>query len=147
MSQTPLPFAANAGPDPGKGVRPLRVLIADDDRDTVFSLEALLKDERHETVSVVDGAHVKIMVAMFKPDVVLLDIGMPGMTGYDIARELNQAYGPARPVLIAVTAWAKSADRLMAINAGFDHHVGKPYDPQALLALVASATAQGSAHV
>jgi len=141
-----------SGSTPGPDTRPigarrLRVLIADDDRDTTASLEALLQDEGHETLSVYHGRDVKLVVAMFRPDVVLLDIGMPGVTGYDIARELNEAFGPARPVLIAVTGWAKAADRLMAIHAGCDHHVGKPYDPVALLALVASAADQGPLRV
>src|SRR5947207_6593549 len=138
VSQTPLPLTPHIDSPLRAATRALRVLIADDHRDTVASLQALLQDEGHETASVYSGGEVNVMVAMFKPDVVLLDIGMPHMSGYDIARELNNAYGKARPVLIAVTAWAKSADRLMAMHAGFDHHVAKPYDPQALLALVAA---------
>jgi CheY-like chemotaxis protein len=147
VSHTTLQSGSTAGPDSRPNARRLRVLIAEDDRDTVASLEALLQDEGHEAVSVYHGGDVKIVVAMFRPDVVLLDIGMPGMTGYDVARELNQAYGSARPVLIAITGWAKSADRLMAIHAGFDHHVAKPYDPRALLSLVASAAERGPLHV
>ena len=147
MSHTTSPLGSTAGPGSRPVARRLRVLIADDDRDTTASLEALLEDEGHEPLSVYHGGDVKLVVAMFRPDVVLLDIGMPGVSGYDIARELNQAYGRARPVLIAVTGWAKAADRLMAMNAGCDHHVGKPYDPQALLSLVASAAERGPSHV
>ena len=116
--------------------RCLRVLIAEDDRDTAASLEALLKDEGHQTRCVYRGREVVGMARDFAADVVLLDIGMPGMNGYDIARVFRKLYGSAAPTLIAVTAWNKSADMLMAKHAGFDHHVAKPYDPKALLGLV-----------
>ena len=72
----------------------------------------------------------------FNADVVLLDIGMPGINGYDIARLVRKTFGGSRPTLIAVTAWTKSADKLMAKAAGFDYHFGKPYDPPALLAIL-----------
>lgn len=117
----------------------LRVLVADDDRDTVASLEALLHDAGYQTCAVYHGRDVRAAIAQFAPHVVLLDIGMPGMSGYDVARELRQHYGSAKPVLVAVTAWTKSADKLMARSAGFDHHVGKPYDPNELLELIAKA--------
>ena len=117
--------------------RPLRVLIADDDRDTVASLEALLHDEGHSTCCVFHGRDVVFRVADFGPEVVLLDIGMPGMTGYDVARELRQRYASAKPILVAVTAWGTAVDRLMAKAAGIDHHFHKPYDPRELLGLLA----------
>ncbi len=114
----------------------LRVLIADDDRDAAASLEVLLNDEGHHTFCVYRGSDVLRMVNDFKPDVVLLDIGMPGMSGYDVALDLRERYGSEKPALIAVTAWAKLADKLMAKYTGIDHHVTKPYDPQALLELI-----------
>jgi len=115
----------------------LRVLIADDDRDTAASLEALLNDDGHRTRVVYRGPDVLDEISFFVPHVVLLDIGMPGMSGYDVARELRARYGSAKPILIAVTAWTKTPEKFMAKAAGFDHHVGKPYDPRELLALVA----------
>ena len=66
----------------------------------------------------------------------LLDIGMPGITGYDIARIFRKTWGNERPTLIALTAWNRTPDKLMAKAAGFDHHFGKPYDPQALLGVL-----------
>jgi CheY-like chemotaxis protein len=72
----------------------------------------------------------------FFPDVVLLDIGMPGINGYDIARILRKVFGNGKPTLIAVTAWNQSADKLMARAAGFDYHFGKPYDAASLLAIL-----------
>ena len=117
--------------------RRARIVVADDDRDTVLSLTALLEDEGFETLAVYDGLRVVQAVVEFRAHAALVDIGMPGMSGYDIARELRKRYDAAKPLLIAVTAWTKAADRLMATVAGFDHHVGKPYDPNHLLELLA----------
>ncbi len=72
----------------------------------------------------------------FDADVVMLDIGMPEIDGYEIARIFRRMYGTTKPMLVAVTAWNRSADKLMARAAGFDHHFGKPYDPNELLALL-----------
>ena len=114
----------------------LRVLIADDERDQVATLALLLVDEGHEVREAYRGSEVLSMVRDFDPDVALIDIGMPGMTGYDVARELRQEFGKKRPLLIAVTGWKQSSDRILAKLAGFDHHLAKPYEPQALLELL-----------
>ena len=115
------------------GQRQLRVLIAEDDRDSAASLEALVQTEGHSTRCVYRGYDVVGAASDFGCDVVLLDIGMPGINGYDIARVFRKAYGSAKPVLIAVTAWSSTPDKFMAKAAGFDHHFGKPYDPNELL--------------
>jgi len=128
--------SSNEGAQGAHVLRTLRVLIAEDERDSAASLEALLNDEGHQTRCVYRGRHVAGAVHDFKPDVVLLDIGMPGINGYDIARLLRKTFGSSKPTLIAVTAWAKSADKLMAKAAGFDYHFGKPYDPPSLLAIL-----------
>jgi DNA-binding response OmpR family regulator len=121
-------------PEEQKAGRPLRVLIVDDDRDTVLSLTMLLSEEGHSVVGAYKGKEVLSNVRTFEPDVVLLDIGLPDMTGYDVARAVRRQ--GQRPTLIAVTAWNKVTDRLMAKAAGFDYHLAKPYDPQTLLALL-----------
>jgi CheY-like chemotaxis protein len=112
----------------------LRIVIAEDDRDAAASLEALLQDEGHSTRCVYRGREVVYAVKEFGADVVLVDIGMPGISGYDIARVLRKTFGTKKPTLIAVTAWNRMPDKLMAKAAGFDHHFGKPYDPNELLA-------------
>jgi len=89
-------------------LRALRVLIAEDERDSAASLEALLNDEGHQTRCVYRGRHVAGAVHDFKPDVVLLDIGMPGINGYDIARLLRKTFGSSKPTLIAVTLPGRS---------------------------------------
>ena len=116
--------------------RRLRVLIADDERDHVTTLAAILNDEGHDVREVYRGNEVLRMIADFDPDVALVDIGMPGMTGYDVAREVREHYGKARPLLIAVTGWKKPSDRILAQLAGFDHHVPKPFEAQQLLLLL-----------
>lgn len=124
---------ARAAPRPR---RRLRVLIADDERDQVTTLAAILNDEGHDVREVYRGTEVLRMIADFDPDVALVDIGMPGMTGYDVAREVREHYGRPRPLLVAVTGWKKPSDRILAQLAGFDHHLPKPFDARELLELL-----------
>ena len=113
-----------------------RVLIADDDRDGAAILGMLLQSEGYEVRTVHGGQEVLDAAREFKPDVVLLDIGMPKITGYEAARRLRQRYGVECPVLIAVTAWKQPSDRILADLAGFNYHVAKPYEPAELLTLL-----------
>lgn len=117
--------------------RKLRILVADDERDQVATLAALLIDEGHEVREVYRGSEVMRMTRDFDPDVALIDIGMPGMSGYEVAREMRLEFGKKRPLLIAITGWRQSSDRILARLAGFDHHVAKPCDPRQLLELIA----------
>jgi CheY-like chemotaxis protein len=100
------------------------------------ALLELLRDEGHEARGVYTGLDVLDSVRDFAPDAVLLDIGMPHITGYEVARELRARYASARPLLIAVTGRTQPGDRNLAQLAGFDHHVAKPYDPNELLELL-----------
>lgn len=117
---------------------PLRVLLADDDREGASSLSMLLQLEGYEVCSVHGGQEALDAAREFKPDVCLLDIGMPKITGYEAARRLRQRYGDDCPVLVAVTGWKQASDRILASLAGFDHHVAKPYEPSQLINLLAS---------
>ena len=119
-------------------MRPLRILIADDNRDTVMMLGILLRSEGMEVRLATKGSEVQAAVAEFQPDAVLLDIMMPDRSGLQIALELARDYGGKCPVLIAVTAHSDETARRLTAKSGFRHHVGKPYDPDALLGLVAS---------
>jgi DNA-binding response OmpR family regulator len=116
--------------------RPPRILIADDDRDATLSLATLLRLEGYVVRQVYDGDAALDAVREFQPDVVLVDIGMPGLSGYDVAQRIRDRYGKAGPVLIALTGWKQASDRILAVLSGFHHHVAKPYDPAALLTLV-----------
>jgi len=116
--------------------RRLRVIVADDDRDHVTTLAALLIDEGHEVRELYRGSELVRMVREFDPDVALIDISMPGTNGYDAAREIRQEFGKQRQMLIAITGWKQSSDRILARLAGYDHHVPKPFDPKELLELI-----------
>jgi len=117
---------------------PPRVLIVDDERDSVLTLGILFRSEGVEVEMLRNGEEVTTKVARFAPDVVLLDIGMPGRSGFDVAQELRSHYGKGCPVLVALTGFSSVEDKLTAQEAGFDHHFAKPYDPLALLAFVTS---------
>src|SRR5262245_19510524 len=126
-----------ARPLPG---RPLRILLADDDRDATLSLSTLLRLEGYEVRHVYDGGATLEAVREFQPDLVLVDIGMPKLSGYDVARHFRERYGKEGPVLVALTGWKQASDRILVTLAGFDHHVAKPYDPARLLELVRTFT-------
>lgn len=114
----------------------LRILIADDDRDTVLSLATILLQEGHDVREVYRGDAVLDQVRLYKPDVVLLDIGMPGLTGFEIARNLRRELGPGPPLLIAVTAWTQSSAKVLGKLVGFDHYLTKPYSTDELLGIL-----------
>jgi len=117
---------------------PVKVLIVDDDRDTVLTLTLLLGDEGYDVRGAASAGEAWRMLLQFDPDVILLDIGLPDRNGYDLAREIRARFGEHGPALVALTAWNKGADRLLAQLAGFNHHIGKPYDPRALIGVLRS---------
>ena len=118
--------------------RPLRIVVADDDRDAVLTLVMLLRQEGYDVRGVYSGDDVMKVSRELQPDVIILDITMPGMSGYELARKLRARYEDACPLLIAVTAWDKTSDRILSERVGFNHHFGKPVDPQALMRLLAA---------
>jgi CheY-like chemotaxis protein len=104
----------------------------------VLTLLALLRDEGHDARGVYRSEDVLPLSRDFDPDVFLLDIAMPGQSGYELAQAIRASYrGPRRPLLVAITGeYKRPADVLMSKAAGFDHHVTKPYDPGELLELL-----------
>jgi DNA-binding response OmpR family regulator len=118
--------------------RPLRVLVVDDDRDTVQTLGILLRSEGMEVTMLQAAKEVVATAQKFHPDVVLLDIGIPERSGFDLAVDLRKRFGPNIPTLVAVTAYKSLADKCQARASGFDHYFVKPYDPKELLNLVAA---------
>jgi|1185.fasta_scaffold551760_2 DNA-binding response OmpR family regulator len=117
--------------------RPLYLLVADDERDTVQTLGTILSDEGHEVVGMHKGPTVIEQVRRRKPDAVILDIDMPGMSGYSVAREVRATFEMSPPLLIAISGkWVGQTDRMLADLAGFSHFLQKPCDPQILLALL-----------
>ena len=126
--------------DAKASVQPLRVLVAEDERDSLRTLVELLRSEGHIAEGVATASEFWRFFHRLGPAVCLIDIGLPDRSGYEIAQEMSRRYGRERPKLIAVTAWTKHSDRILARIAGFDRHVAKPYDPTALLALVSDIT-------
>ena len=115
---------------------PPRVLIADDDRDGTITLSTVLELEGYQVRAVHGGQDALDAAREFRPHAVVLDIGMPKVTGYDCARRLRQRYGDDCPMLIALTGWKQASDKILANLAGFDHHVAKPYEPAELIRLL-----------
>jgi DNA-binding response OmpR family regulator len=123
-------------PVPRAGRR-LRVVIADDEPDTVTSLMAIISDEGHSVFGTHRASEVVPEVRLNKPDAVILDIDMPGISGFAIAREIRETFGEASPVLIAVSGkWVGQTDKMLAQLAGFHFFLQKPCHPEALLALL-----------
>jgi PAS domain S-box-containing protein len=115
-----------------------RVLVVDDNVDAAESLAMLLKFRGHEVRVAHDGQAAVPAVFDFHPDVVLLDLGLPGMNGYEVAREVRSRPEFAKLVLAAVTGYGQEEDRRRSREAGFDHHFVKPVDPKDLDSLLAS---------
>jgi CheY-like chemotaxis protein len=136
-SMAPLQTVANCSPST-RATLQRRILIADDNRDSAETLAALLRMEGHEVTSVHDGPVALSVFGELKPDVALLDIGMPGLTGYEVARKMRQVTVRASLTLIAITGWGQDIDKERAFAAGFDHHLTKPVDPQRLVELLKS---------
>jgi CheY-like chemotaxis protein len=114
----------------------LSILVVDNDPDSADSLALLLEHWNHRVCVAYDGAQALEVYRRQKPDVVLLDIGLPDMTGYDVARKLKGEEHPS--VLVAVTGYGEDGDRRAATEAGFDRHYVKPIDLRELQDLLVS---------
>jgi two-component system, OmpR family, response regulator len=130
------------GPEGASQRRTLRIVVADDDRDTATTLALLLREEGHDVHTVLRGDEVLELCRLTRPDVVILDVNMPGMSGYAIARELRQRHGMLAPMLIAISGvWTKTSDRVLGQSVGFDHYLLKPCDVRELLPLLEASRA------
>jgi PAS domain S-box-containing protein len=121
------PEQASTGPNPS-----LRILVVDDNRDAADSLGMLLAVSGHETRIAYDGASALALAEDYRPEIVLLDLGMPGMDGYEVARRLRARPWGHELLLVALTGWGQEDDRRRTRQAGFDHHFTKPVDPDEL---------------
>lgn len=128
--------AANSGPERPAVTRRLRIMIVDDDRDTVETLRTIFADEGHEPWGVYRAGDVTLAIEHFDPDVVLLDIALPDGSGYALAQDIRSKRGP-RPMLIALTGLYKEGpNKSMSKAVGFDHYITKPYVIERLLELI-----------
>ena len=113
-----------------------RILLADDNRDAAESLAIILRLEGHEVDLAHDGAAALQLFAEKRPDVALLDIGMPKTNGYEVAKQIRANPGGDGVLLIAITGWAQDSDKARSRAAGFDHHLTKPVEPDMLIELL-----------
>lgn len=135
---TASPPAAIAEPASAAAVRSLHILVVDDNRDTAISMGMLLQLMGHEIRAAHDGLEAVHVAERFRPDVVLLDIGLPLADGYRTAEMIRGQPWGKEMVLIAVTGWGREADMRRTAAAGFNHHLVKPVDPAALTQLLAA---------
>jgi CheY-like chemotaxis protein len=123
----------------GGGSSNKRILLADDNRDAAESLAIILRLEGHDVELAHDGSSALRSFAEHRPDVALLDIGMPQASGYEVARKIRAGPDGASVLLIAITGWAQDSDRAASRAAGFDHHLTKPIEPETLIGLLENA--------
>jgi CheY-like chemotaxis protein len=115
-----------------------RILVVDDNRDAADSLAILLRLVGNEVHTAYDGLEALGAAAAFQPNVVFLDIGLPKLNGYETARRMREQHGGGDMVLVALTGWGQEEDRRRAKEAGFDHHMTKPVEFDALQKLLAA---------
>jgi CheY-like chemotaxis protein len=121
-----------------KAVRRRRVLIADDNLDAAESLAVLLRMEGHDVTVVHDGRAALATINSVQPEIALLDIGMPELDGYQVARLVRQGSLGRAVTLVAMTGWGQDRDKARALGAGFNHHFTKPIEPTQLMNLIRS---------
>jgi len=137
QNQTECNGEEDAGSIIGNAFSKLRILVVDDNRDTAESLAKLLKHMGNEVCIANDGPSALDAAANFRPNVVLLDIGLPGMSGHDVARRMRQMPEVKDAVLVAQTGWGQDEDKRQSIEAGFTAHLVKPVDAAELRRLLA----------
>lgn len=116
--------------------QPKRILVVDDNVDAAMALSMLLGVIGHETHTAHTGPDALDAVSKIKPDVVLLDLGLPGMSGFEVCERIRTAAGDEQPMVVALTGWGQESDRQKSRNSGFDHHLVKPVDYDALADLL-----------
>ena len=117
-------------------MRALRIVVVEDLEDTRVLVAELLAQQGHEVLTAHDGEAAIELICTHRPDVALVDIGLPKKNGYEVAREVRRVLQGSTPRLIAVTGYAQETDRVAANAAGFDAHVSKPATRSALLAVL-----------
>jgi CheY-like chemotaxis protein len=146
-----LPLRADTAPEePESSATPAfaparRILVVDDNVDAAESLAMLLQVCGHETHVVHDGLAALEAADRLRPDVILLDIGLPKMNGFEACRRIRQSPWGHKVVLIALTGWGQDVDRRRSQESGFDHHIVKPVEHAALVKLLAPTPPDGEA--
>jgi CheY-like chemotaxis protein len=138
-SSIKLPAPESPSPESGNSATGVvrRILVVDDNRDSAKTMEMLLKLTGHQTQVAFDGLEAVGAAGSFRPDVVLLDIGLPKLNGYETAARIRRESWGAEMFLIAVTGWGQDDDRQKSKEAGFDAHLTKPVEFPMLTKLIA----------
>ena len=121
-----------------------RILIVEDNQDSAMSLKMLLEVLGHVVDVVHDGEGAIDAAAAQRPDVILMDIGLPGLSGYDAARRIRKECRNTPMLIVALTGWGQEQDRKRSVDAGIDHHLVKPLDLDKLRQILASAPPPGA---
>jgi len=138
VGKPPTPLEARP-PEPETYDNRFRVLVVDDNKDAADSLQLLLEAIGQDVITVYDGRAALDAVEKFHPDIVMLDLGMPMMSGYDVAEGIRTLSGIRQPILAAVTGWGQETDRVRTRSAGFEYHLVKPVELDALRRLLENA--------
>jgi CheY-like chemotaxis protein len=122
------------------------VLVVDDNRDVADTLARVIKSYGCETMAVYSGEEAIRATGSFRPDLVMMDIGMPGLDGYETVKRIRAERGTDHIIIVAVTAWGREEDKRRAFDYEFDHHVTKPMSPEPLKEILAlfDAAARGA---
>jgi CheY-like chemotaxis protein len=121
-----------------------RILVADDNQDAADSMAILMRLDGHEVIIAYNGEEALALFQSFRPELAVLDIGMPNCNGYEVARRLR-AGSTCPPVLVAVTGWGQPDDVNRALDSGFDHHFAKPVSWELLKSVIAKLSTQTEA--
>jgi CheY-like chemotaxis protein len=134
-----VPRRADEGPTQAEtaNVNGRRILIVDDNQDAAESIAQYLQLEGHEVKSVGDGMQALACLPVFAPHIVVLDIGLPVLSGYEVAKRMRKMPAMGKALLIALTGYGQKEDQQRAMDAGFDRHFVKPTDPRVLVELIA----------
>jgi CheY-like chemotaxis protein len=140
------PAEAHTSERPVRRQGPVRVLVVDDEPDTVMTLLAILRDEGYEALGFSHPLEALKALREFDPDVVISDIAMPVMSGWELARKVREKMGEGRPVMIAISGvYRKSVDKLLASTSGYAFFLAKPCDPGVVVTLIEKALESGQA--
>jgi signal transduction histidine kinase len=121
---------------PATGHRARRILVVDDNRDAADTLSVLLVSDGHDVRTAFDGEEALKVAREFRPDLAVVDIGLPKRNGYEVAEELRRTHAPGELTLVALTGWGQAEDKARSQKAGFDHHLTKPVDYAALKGVI-----------
>lgn len=139
---SPKPATENAGDNFVDDMRTeshkFRALVVDDNVDSASAIAKLLQLYGHDARCAFDGASALTIAQQFEPDLILLDISLPDIDGYEVLRRLREQTFASRPIVAAVTGFGQPEDRIRTQEAGFDHHLVKPFGPDDLMKMLGS---------